>query len=600
MAKKTKNELDNIKNRHKKAPREWIKVGMSTCGIAAGASEVFNTMQNLIQEKNLDISIKKTGCNGLCYAEPIVEVNMPSTGAVIYRNVNQDIARSIIEQHICDKKIFQQARHNAKDDKQVRVVLRNCGIIDPEDIDDYIAHDGYQALKGILFGSSQEDVIEEIKTSGLRGRGGGGFPTWMKWNFAKGIQSDEKYIICNGDEGDPGAYMDRSILEGDPHSVIEGMLIAGYTVNARKGFFYIRAEYPLAIERIQRAIGQARDYGLIGDDILASKFSFDIEIRLGAGAFVCGEETALIASIEGKRGVPSPRPPYPSVKGLWSRPTVINNVETLANIPVILTKSGKWFSSMGSEGSKGTKVFALTGKVKNSGLIEVPMGITLREIVFDIGGGVLDDKKIKAVQTGGPSGGVIPADLLDTPVDYENLQKLGSIMGSGGMIVMDETDCMVDIAKFYLRFCVDESCGKCSPCRIGGYQMLDYLKKISRGQADIEDIEKLKRICNTTKRASLCGLGQTAPNPILSTLNFFQDEYEEHIKMKKCRSGKCTGLLVYKIIPEKCKRCGLCVKKCPAGAIPGNIKEGYKIEPEKCIRCGKCFDACKFDAVVKE
>ncbi len=600
MAKKTKNELDNIKNRHKKAPREWIKVGMSTCGIAAGASEVFDAMQNLIQEKKLDISIKKTGCNGLCYAEPIVEVNMPSTGAVIYRNVNQDIARSIIEQHICDKKIFQQARHNAKDDKQVRVVLRNCGVIDPEDIDDYIAHDGYQALKGILSGSSQEDVIEEIKTSGLRGRGGGGFPTWMKWNFAKGIQSDEKYIICNGDEGDPGAYMDRSILEGDPHSVIEGMLIAGYTVNARKGFFYIRAEYPLAIERIQRAIGQARDYGLIGDDILASKFSFDIEIRLGAGAFVCGEETALIASIEGKRGVPSPRPPYPSVKGLWSRPTVINNVETLANIPVILTKSGKWFSSMGSEGSKGTKVFALTGKVKNSGLIEVPMGITLREIVFDIGGGVLDDKKIKAVQTGGPSGGVIPADLLDTPVDYENLQKLGSIMGSGGMIVMDETDCMVDIAKFYLRFCVDESCGKCSPCRIGGYQMLDYLKKISRGQADIEDIEKLKRICNTTKRASLCGLGQTAPNPILSTLNFFRDEYEEHIKMKKCRSGKCTGLLVYKIIPEKCKRCGLCVKKCPAGAIPGNIKEGYKIEPEKCIRCGKCFDVCKFDAVVKE
>jgi NADP-reducing hydrogenase subunit HndC len=600
MKKITKNELDQIRSSHKKEPKSWIKVGMSTCGIAAGASEVYEIMQALISGKGLDVSLKKTGCNGLCYAEPIVEVYTPWSGPVVYRNVNNDTAKGIIEQHVCDKKILQHARHEIKDDKQLRIVLRNCGVIDPENIDDYIAHDGYQGLKDMLFGGSAEKVISQLKESGLRGRGGGGFPTWMKWNFAKDIKCDEKYIICNGDEGDPGAYMDRSILEGDPHSVIEGMLIAGYAVGASKGFFYIRAEYPLAIERIQKAINQARGYGLLGDGILGSKFNFELDIRLGAGAFVCGEETALIASIEGKRGVPSPRPPYPSVRGLWSMPTVINNVETLANVPVILTKGGKWFSSIGSQTSKGTKVFALTGKVVNSGLIEVPMGITLREIVFDIGGGVLDDRKIKAVQTGGPSGGVIPAEYLDTPVDYENLQKLGSIMGSGGMIVMDETDCMVDIAKFYLRFCVDESCGKCSPCRIGGYQMLEYLKKISKGKATMGDIEKLERICNTVKKASLCGLGQTAPNPILSTLRFFRTEYEEHVKLKKCRSGKCSELLIYKIISEKCKRCGLCVKNCPVQAITGNAKEGYKIEFEKCIRCGKCFDICKFDAVIKE
>jgi NADP-reducing hydrogenase subunit HndC len=600
MKKITRNELDRIRSSHKKDPKSWIKVGMSTCGVAAGASEVFDTIQSAIKEKGLDVSLKKTGCNGLCYAEPIVEVHTPWSGSVVYRNVNNDIARSIIEQHVCDKKILQHARYKIKEDKQLRVVLRNCGVIDPENIDDYIAHGGYQGLKDILFGGSAENVISELKESGLRGRGGGGFPTWMKWNFAKDIKSDEKYIICNGDEGDPGAYMDRSILEGDPHSVIEGMLVAGYAVGANKGFFYIRAEYPLAIERIQKAINQAKDYGLIGHEVLGSKFNFDLEIRLGAGAFVCGEETALIASIEGKRGVPSPRPPYPSIKGLWSRPTVINNFETLANIPIIFTKGSKWFSSIGSQTSKGTKVFALTGKVKNSGLIEVPMGITLREIVFDIGGGVLNDKKIKAVQTGGPSGGVIPVEHLDTPVDYENLQKLGSIMGSGGMIVMDETDCMVDISKFYLRFCVDESCGKCAPCRIGGYQMLDYLKKISKGQASMEDINKLERICYTTKKASLCGLGQTAPNPILSTLRFFKEEYEEHVRLKKCRSGKCADLLTYDIIQEKCKRCGLCFKNCPTQAIAGNAKEGYNIDAVKCIRCGKCFEVCKFDAVMKE
>ena len=600
MPKITKHELDQIRARHKKEPKSWIKVGMSTCGVAAGASEVYEVMQTLIKEKNLDIVLKKTGCNGLCYAEPIVEVHAPWSGPVIYKNVDLNTAKAIIDQHILGKKILEQARHEIKADKQIRVVLRNCGLIDPENIDDYIAHEGYQALKTILSKASQDFIIEHLKESGLRGRGGGGFPTWLKWNFAREIESDEKYIICNGDEGDPGAYMDRSILEGDPHSVIEGMVIAGYAVGASKGFFYIRAEYPLAIERIQKAIEQARDYGLLGDNILESDFSFDLEIRLGAGAFVCGEETALIASMEGKRGVPSPRPPYPSVKGLWSRPTVINNVETLANVPVILTKGGKWFSSIGSQTSKGTKVFALTGKVKNSGLIEVPMGITLREIVYDIGGGVLDDRKIKAVQTGGPSGGVIPIQHLDTPVDYENLQKLGSIMGSGGMIVMDETDCMVDIAKFYLRFCVDESCGKCSPCRIGGYQMLGYLKKISRGQATMEDIEKLERICNTVKKASLCGLGQTAPNPVLSTLKFFREEYEEHVKAKRCRSGKCVELLTYHIVSEKCKKCGLCFKGCQVQAISGNVKEGYTIDQGKCIKCNKCFEVCKFDAVAKE
>ncbi|MFA5069577.1 MAG: NADH-quinone oxidoreductase subunit NuoF [Candidatus Omnitrophota bacterium] len=573
---------------------------MSTCGIAAGASAVFNLIKGLISEKGLDICLKKTGCNGLCFAEPIVEVNTPWSGPVVYRNVNEDTARSIIEQHVCGKKIFGPAVYEDKCGKQLKVVLRNCGVIDPEDIDDYIARDGYQGLKTVLSGMSQDDAINELKESGLRGRGGGGFPTWMKWNFTKGIQADEKYVICNGDEGDPGAYMDRGILEGDPHSVIEGMLIAGYATGAGKGFFYIRAEYPLAIKRIQNAIEQARGYGLVGANILGSNFSFDLEIRLGAGAFVCGEETALIASIEGKRGVPTPRPPYPSVRGLWSRPTVINNVETLANIPVIFTKGAKWFSSIGSQTSKGTKVFALTGKVKNSGLIEVPMGITIREIVYDIGGGVIDDRNIKAVQTGGPSGGVIPVEYIDTPVDYENLQKLGSIMGSGGMIVMDETDCMVDIAKFYLGFCVDESCGKCSPCRIGGYQMLEYLKKITGGRASMDDIEKLERICNTVKRASLCGLGQTAPNPVLSTLRFFRDEYEEHVKLKKCRSGKCAELMTYRIIAEKCKRCGLCAKNCPAKAISGEPKQGYIIDAAKCVKCGRCFDVCKFDAVIKE
>ena len=516
---------------------------------------------------------------------------------IYYASVKEEDIPEIIDVSIKNDGVVERLLYRPSD-KQMRIVLRNCGVIDPESIEDYIARDGYGGLERVLSGMSAEDVIEEMKRSGLRGRGGGGFPTWMKWNFARSVSSDEKYIICNADEGDPGAYMDRSVLEGDPHSVIEGMIIAGYAVGASRGFFYIRAEYPLAIERVRRAINQAYAYGLLGKDILGTDFSFDIEIRLGAGAFVCGEETALIASIEGKRGTPRPRPPYPSVKGLWGRPTVINNVETLANVPFILLKGGDWFAGIGTENSKGTKVFALTGKVKNSGLIEVPMGTTLREIVFDIGGGVIGDKKIKAVQTGGPSGGVIPEHLLDTPVDYENLQRLGSIMGSGGMIVMSEDDCMVDISKFYLKFCVDESCGKCAPCRIGGYQMLKILDKITRGEGDEKDLENISLIARAMQKASLCGLGQTAPNPVVSTMKYFEEEYRQHIFDKKCTPGKCKRLIHYEIVQEKCVRCGMCYINCPVEAITGSKAKGFVIHQELCIKCGKCYEVCKFGAVV--
>jgi NADH:ubiquinone oxidoreductase subunit F (NADH-binding)/NAD-dependent dihydropyrimidine dehydrogenase PreA subunit len=518
---------------------------------------------------------------------------------VIYQDVKETDIKRIIELTVKQGKILDDLILK-KEPKQQRIVLRNCGKIDPESIDEYISNGGYQALKKVIFEMNPDKVLEEMKKSGLRGRGGAGYPTWMKWKFTRAVPADRKFVICNADEGDPGAYMDRSVLEGDPHSVLEGLMISAYTIGASKGYFYIRAEYPLAVERVKLALAQAYEAGLLGKNILGSDFSFDIDIRLGAGAFVCGEETALIASIEGKRGTPRPRPPYPSVKGLWDKPTAINNVETLANVAPIIIRGGDWFASIGTATSKGTKVFAVTGKIKNSGLVEVPMGITIREIVFDICGGTISGKALKAIQTGGPSGGVIPTEFLDTPVDYENLQKLGSIMGSGGMIVMDEDDCLVDIAKFYLGFCVEESCGKCAPCRIGGYQMLKILDKISQGKAKIEDMGQLKRISLSMQKASLCGLGQTAANPVISTTRYFEQEYKEHILEKKCRSGKCSHLANYSIIQEKCKKCGLCQKNCPAGAILGSREEGYLIKQEKCVKCAQCFEVCKFKAIKKE
>jgi len=518
---------------------------------------------------------------------------------ITYVNVVDSDIKRIIDAVLKENEVIQDLVFKPKT-KQYRIVLRNCGKIDPESIEDYIASGGYLALKKVLGELGQQKLIDEIKVSGIRGRGGAGYPTWMKWNFAREVDSTEKFVICNADEGDPGAYMDRSVLEGDPHSVIEGLIIAAFAIGASKGYFYIRAEYPLAVERINKAIQQAYDYGLLGKNILGSSFNLDLDIRLGAGAFVCGEETALISSIEGRRGTPHPRPPYPSVKGLWGKPTVINNVETLANIPVIISKGGKWFAQIGTQTSKGTKVFAVTGKVKNSGLVEIAMGATLREIVMDICGGTLSGKPIKAVQTGGPSGGVIPLELLDTPVDYENLQKLGSIMGSGGMIVMDDDDCMVDIPKFYLGFCVEESCGKCAPCRIGGFQMLGYLKKISEGKGKSEDLGQLRRISQAMQKASLCGLGQTASNPVLSTLKYFEQEYNEHILNKRCPAGKCSSLVTYSIIEDKCKRCGICFNNCPVKAISGGKEEGYTIIQDKCTKCGRCFDVCKFKAINKK
>ncbi len=557
-----------------------------------------------------DVQIVKTGCFGFCEKGPIVKV-LPSES--FYVEVKPEDAREIIAEQVVKgrevtrllyKDDRQKDRIKVEDiqfyQKQFRIVLRNCGVINPENIDEYIARDGYAALEKVLSSMKPDDVIEQLKVSGLRGRGGAGFPTWRKWMFSKGVQSDQKYVVCNADEGDPGAYMDRSTIEGDPHSVIEAMTICGYTVGSTKGFVYIRAEYPLAIERLKIALKQAREYGLLGDDILGTGFSFDIEIRLGAGAFVCGEETALLQSIEGNRGMPIPRPPFPAVKGLWGKPTIINNVETWANIPVIITKGADWFAKIGTETSKGTKVFALTGKVNNSGLVEVPMGTTLREIIFDIGGGIKGGKKFKGAQTGGPSGGIITEEFLDTPIDYESLTALGSMMGSGGLIVMDEDDCMVDVSRFYMEFCVDESCGKCSPCRIGTNQMHALLVKITKGQGTLEDLEKLEKIGLAMKKAALCGLGQTAPNPTLATIKRFRDEYVEHIVDRKCRAGKCKDLVVYSIDKDKCIGCGLCARKCPVNCISGDKTQKFTIDASKCIKCGECFKACKFSAVVKK
>ena len=574
-----------------------ILIKDTTIGAEDRTRDYYTLFMNNLRESSLSDQVQVVRAADIgVYNHGVVIKILPD---VVYQNVSEADIPRIIDLTVKQDKILDELVLK-KEPKQQRIVLRNCGKIDPENIEEYIQCGGYQALKKAIFEMTPEKVIEEMKKSGLRGRGGAGYPTWMKWKFTRAVVSDKKFVICNADEGDPGAYMDRSVLEGDPHSVIEGLAIAAYSIGATKGYFYIRAEYPLAVERVRKALEQAYEYGLLGKNILGSEFNLEIDIRLGAGAFVCGEETALIASIEGKRGTPRPRPPYPSVRGLWDKPTAINNVETLANISAIITRGGDWFSSIGTVTSKGTKVFAVTGKVKNSSLVEVPMGITLREIVFDICGGTITGKPLKAVQTGGPSGGVIPEEFLDTPVDYENLQKLGSIMGSGGMIVMDEQDCMVDIAKFYLGFCVDESCGKCAPCRIGGSQMLGLLNKIADGKGKLEDMVQLKRISVAMQKASLCGLGQTAANPVISSVRYFESEFKEHILEKKCRAGKCSHLASYTIIQDKCKKCGLCLKNCSAGAVSGTREEGYLINQQKCTKCAQCFEVCKFKAIKKE
>ena len=581
-------------------------------GTGCESSRSDQIYKNLIQAaKDLGVEdhveVVKTGCFGFCEQGPIVKV-LPEDA--FYVRVKPEDAETIIKEHcikgrFITKLLYDKTPHKAYDEvedipfykKQKRIVLKNCGSIDPENIDEYIAADGYKALEKVLFEMTPDDVIEQMRIAGLRGRGGAGFPTWRKWNFTKVEKEETKYVVCNADEGDPGAYMDRSTLEGDPHSVLEAMTICGHTVGAHQGYIYIRAEYPLAIHRLEIAMKQSREYGLLGKDILGSGFDFDIEIRLGAGAFVCGEETALLQSIEGHRGMPQPRPPFPASKGLWGKPTVINNVETWANVTQIIRNGGAWFASIGTEDSHGTKVFALTGKIKNSGLVEVPMGTTLREIVYDIGGGIAKGKKFKAVQTGGPSGGVITEENLDTPIDFGGLIKIGSMMGSGGMIVMDEDDCIVDVAKFYLNFTVDESCGKCAPCRIGGKSLCNILEKITQGKGEESDIDQIYQIAKAMKMGSLCALGQSAPNPVLSSLRYFPEEYRAHIQDKKCPSGKCKKLIRYEINASKCKGCTACARKCPVGAIKGEVRKPHVINSNVCIKCGVCKETCKFGAV---
>ncbi len=594
--------------------RSQVLICGGTGCTSSGSPELIRLFEEKIKNAGLEKEVKvvRTGCFGLCEMGPIVIVY--PEGA-FYSHIKPENVDEIVNEHLlkgrivrhllCREAVEQEGATKSLDEvdfykKQKRVALRNCGVIDPERIDEYIAFDGYKALAKVLTEMTPQQVIDTIKASGLRGRGGAGFPTGTKWQFAANSVSDQKYVCCNADEGDPGAFMDRSILEGDPNAVIEAMAIAGYAIGANQGYIYVRAEYPIAVKRLQVAIKEAREYGLLGKNILETGFDFDLDIRLGAGAFVCGEETALMQSIEGKRGEPRPRPPFPAVKGLFDQPTILNNVETYANVPQIILKGPEWFASMGTEKSKGTKVFALGGKIKNTGLVEIPMGTTLREIIYDIGGGCPNGKKFKAAQTGGPSGGCIPASLLDTPIDYDNLIAIGSMMGSGGMIVMDEDNCMVDIARFFLDFTVDESCGKCPPCRIGTRRMLEILERITEGKGEDGDIEKLETLAKNIKASALCGLGQTAPNPVLSTLRYFRDEYEAHIYEKRCPAGHCKKLLKYTIDPALCKGCSLCSKVCPVGAISGEIRKPFVIDSSKCIKCGACMEKCRFNAISRK
>lgn len=594
--------------------RSHVLVCGGTGCTSSGSDQIIQTLKDELKKNKLqnEVAVVKTGCHGLCAEGPVMIV-YPE--AVFYSRVRPEDVEEIVSEHLLKGRIVERlVYHEAQTPegikslnettfykKQHRIALRNCGVINPESIDEYIGTGGYEALGKVLTEMTPDEVIQTILDSGLRGRGGAGFPTGLKWRFASGNRGNvQKYVCCNADEGDPGAFMDRSVLEGDPHVVLEAMAIAGYAIGADQGYIYVRAEYPIAVERLQIAIDQAREYGLLGKNIFDTGFNFDIELRLGAGAFVCGEETALMTSIEGNRGEPRPRPPFPAVKGLFQKPTILNNVETWANIPQIILNGPEWFASMGTEKSKGTKVFALGGKINNTGLVEIPMGTTLRTVIEDIGGGIPNGKKFKAAQTGGPSGGCIPAEHFDIPIDYDNLISIGSMMGSGGLIVMDEDTCMVDIAKFFLQFTVDESCGKCTPCRVGTKRLLELLEKITDGRGTLEDIDKMEELCYYIKDNALCGLGQTAPNPVLSTLRYFRDEYIEHVVNKRCPAGVCKKLITYKIDPVKCKGCTLCARNCPADAIEGQVKVAHSIDTSKCVKCGTCIDKCRFGAIYKE